>query len=92
MRSIEFKQDYISPAAGEKLRTRILDARQSGEKVVIDFSGVVIASTSFFDEGFAKLAEHGWSKDMFDSFLELRGLNHLDRKVFDEMCRNRGLK
>lgn len=88
----DFGDDYISRKAGERLRDIILDSQKEGKEVQVDFSGVIVASTSFFDEGFAKLAEHGWSLEDFESRLELVNINPFDKRVLDEMCRHRGLK
>ncbi|MEK6704548.1 MAG: DUF4325 domain-containing protein [Bdellovibrionota bacterium] len=61
----EYKEDYITRAAGERLRTAILDARQNGEDCIwLDFGGVIIGSTSFFDEAIAKLGEEGWDSEI----------------------------
>jgi hypothetical protein len=87
----EFKEDYISRVAGERLRNRVLEAVAKGEKITLDFTGITIASTSFFDEGFAKLADCGWTRPTFDAAITFIGLHPLDKRVLDEMCRNRGL-
>jgi hypothetical protein len=65
---------------------------ENGKKVEIDFSDVIIASTSFFDEGFGKLTEHGWTKNTFDSLISLKNINDRDLSVLREMCKNRGMK
>lgn len=87
----EFSGDHITRAAGERLRNMILEASLENEKIKIDFSGIVIASTSFFDEGFAKLSLYGWSKEKFLSDVLLENLDKRDHKVINEMCKNRGL-
>ena len=43
----EFSEDNITREAGEKLRNVILDATKECRSLQIDFSGTVIASTSF---------------------------------------------
>ncbi|HCU23531.1 MAG TPA: hypothetical protein DF383_00825 [Deltaproteobacteria bacterium] len=87
----EFREDYLSRAAGEKLRSKILEARQRGERVELDFSGVTIASVSFFDEGIAKLAEQGWTKKKFEESVHLKDLQARDKILLQEICENRGL-
>ena len=72
----DFSEDHITRIAGEKLRFQILGADAKKEKIIIDFSGVCIASTSFFDEGFAKLTEAGWT---------LKDLEKQARAVFEKI-------
>lgn len=84
-----FKDDYISRVAGEKLRLLIEAACQAGEKIDIDFAGVIVASTSFFDEGIAKLAESGWDKKRLEQFVTFTHLDPRDREVMEKMCRFR---
>ena len=88
----DFKDDWITRVAGEKLRHMILEATQNGKKVEIDFIDVVIASTSFFDEGFGKLTEYGWTKESFDSNISLKNIHDRDLNLLREMCKNRGMK
>lgn len=67
----------------------IIDETAQGSSLEIDFSGCVIASTSFFDEGFAKLANLGWTQEKFDGFITL---SHMDKKDFillDKIMANR---
>jgi hypothetical protein len=86
-----FKDDYISRVAGEKLRHAIEEAYQNNESIELDFSNVTIASTSFFDEGIAKLALEGWDRAQFNDRVTLRGMNARDQKVMEKMCEFRGL-
>lgn len=88
----EFRNDYISREAGERLRQMILQVIKNKETVEIDFGGLLVASTSFFDEGFAKLALEGWSKENFDSHIQLKGVNPKDHEILKKLCLNRGMK
>jgi len=87
----EFGADYITRAAGERLRTRILEAYKKKESVEIDFSGLTIGSTSFFDEGIAKLVDEGWDTKTIEKTLTFKGLHRLDREVLIQVCKYRGL-
>ncbi len=87
----EFKEDHISREAGEKLRNLILVALKKYEHITINFSGVIIASTSFFDEGFAKLQLLGWDKKDFNKKIKIIGMNTKDYEVLLIVCKNRGL-
>lgn len=88
----EFREDYISREAGERLRQMILQATKDKGKVEIDFGGLLVASTSFFDEGFAKLALEGWTQENFDSYIQLKGLSPKDHEILKKLCFDRGMK
>lgn len=85
-----FADDRISRAAGERLRTLILAATKDGSRVEIDFGGVVIASTSFLDEGFAKLAEMGWERETLQARIVFKRLHPRDATVLEELFAQRG--
>lgn len=88
----EFSQDYISREAGEKLRTIILENVKTGAPLTLDFSGLLVASTSFFDEGFAKLTSEGWDQKKLFQTITFEGLHPKDKMILDEMCKNRGMR
>ena len=88
----DFSEDHITRIAGEKLRFQILGADAKKEKIIIDFSGVCIASTSFFDEGFAKLTEAGWTLKDLETKIILKNIDPNDRRLLSKMCQNRGMK
>ena len=88
----DFSEDHITRIAGEKLRYQILDADSKNERIIIDFSGVCIASTSFFDEGFAKLAEAGWTLKDLETRVTLKNIDSRDHRLLTQMCQNRGMK
>lgn len=88
----EFEKDHISRVAGERLRHLIDEAYRGKKPISIDFSGVIIASTSFFDEGFAKLTLLGWNGERFKRWVRLEGMNARDQKVMLQVCKFRGLK
>lgn len=84
-----FPDDRITRIAGERLRNMILDATAGGEKLEIDFGNAVIASTSFFDEGFAKLTQQGWTEEILSSRIVLKNIHRNDERVLWGMFRNR---
>ncbi|MBI5299804.1 MAG: STAS-like domain-containing protein [Deltaproteobacteria bacterium] len=88
----DFSGDYITRVAGEKLRKIILEADLKNQKIEINFSGVTIASTSFFDEGFAKLNDSGWTMEKLKTQIILKNIKPKDHYVLLEMCKNRGMK
>ena len=74
----EFRTDYISRGAGERLRLEILTSCPGQERIEIDFSGLKIGSASFFDEGIAKLKDEGWSRDDLKQKIIFQHLHPLD--------------
>lgn len=88
----QYKDDYITRAAGERLRLAILAAHRDQKKVEVDFSGLIVGSTSFFDEAFAKLSEEGWDAERFEKGVVLKELNKMDLRVLKQVCEYRGLK
>jgi hypothetical protein len=69
---VTFKDDYITRPAGEKLRGMIVESVQKNEKLILNFEGLTIASTSFFDEGIAKIKENGVSEKEFAEFITIK--------------------
>lgn len=88
----DFSDDWISRKAGERLREMIVAAADEGKTIEIDFENMMIASTSFFDEGFAKLADLGWTKDRLFSLISFKHLHNNDRLVLIRLCQNRNMK
>ena len=88
----QFADDWITRQAGERLRNLIVETTKSDTSVEIDFSGVTVASTSFFDEGFAKLAESGWTAEKMKSLVKLKNINKRDREILEDLFRKRERK
>lgn len=86
-----FKNDSISRAAGEKLRNCILNADSQNEQLCLDFTGVIVASTSFFDEGIAKLVLEGWDDQRLAKSVRFEGMVPRDREVMKKVCHFRKL-
>jgi hypothetical protein len=84
----KFKDDYTTRVAGEKLRKIIISA---GEKIILDFSDVKIASASFFDEGIAKLSEENWDSKKVRAFLVFENLFKKDKELLISVCENRNI-
>jgi len=79
-----FSSDYISREAGERLRNQILSAIKNKTQLTLDFEGLIIASTSFFDEGIAKLGTEITNEE-FNEFITIKNLNKNDQKVLDQV-------
>lgn len=80
-----FKEDYISRQAGEKLRLMIIQAIKEKSELILDFDKLVVASTSFFDEGIAKLVDTEVTTEQFLKFIKLINLNKNDSKVLKQV-------
>lgn len=52
---VEYGTDFGTRDMGQKLRQKLLALINSGEKVILDFTGVNVVSNSFADECLAKL-------------------------------------
>lgn len=85
-----FKDDYISRAAGEKLRLLIVDMINKKNELELDFDDLIIASTSFFDEGIAKLKDEKIATEDFFTFIKFKNLNKNDQKVLQKVAQHRG--
>ena len=88
----EFPDDRMSREAGERLRYMILDALDKDSRVEIDFGGLIIASTSFLDEGLAKLAGQGWTSEKLRSAIVFKGLHPRDQEVMEDLFDAQALK
>ena len=87
----EYAKDFITREAGERLRNQISDQINNGEEVVLDFKGLVVASTSFFDEGIAKLETENSIKNAVQK-LRFLNLHPRDQELLELLCRKRGMK
>lgn len=85
----DFANDFISREAGERLRNIILEATKNDSPIEIDFAGKIIASAAFFDEGFAKLTEHGWTKEKMLSLIKFKGTYKRDMQVLEDLFNKR---
>lgn len=73
---IDFGTDFGTRDMGQKLRQKLLELIGSGEKVVLDFTGVNVVSNAFADECIAKLLLE-MPLDELKRHTTFRGLNPL---------------
>lgn len=87
----EFRSDYITREAGERLRQQIVEAVRNSQTVTVDFLDIVVASTSFLDEAFSKLADvkEVEAKDV-ERYLVIKNLDPRDKQVLDTVSKLRG--
>lgn len=85
----EFKNDYTTRIAGEKLRIRIIKAKT---QVTLDFMDLKIASASFFDEGIAKLSEEGWNSKDLNHNIRFLNIFKKDLELLKSVCSTRGIE
>ena len=83
-----FSKDYVTREAGERLRQMIT---QSSEVIILDFSNIKVASTSFFDEAFAKLIDEKEQKN-WKEIIKIINMNEFDKKLLVQITQYRGLK
>lgn len=84
-----FQDDYVSREAGEKLRKMFVTAIQNQEEVIVDFGNKAIASTSFFDEGFAKLSLEKIPSEKIKKFIHLKNIHPRDQEICTILCNKR---
>lgn len=73
---IEYGTDFGTRDMEQKLRLKLLDLIKSGQKVILDFTGVNVVSNSFADECIAKLLIE-MPLDELKRHTTFRGLNPL---------------
>lgn len=62
------------------------------KKIELDFNDIIIASTSFFDEGIAKLIDEGFDSEKLKSIVTITNINPNDKEVLKQVCKYRGLE
>src|SRR3989338_955837 len=85
----KFSGDYITREAGEKLRKMICKA---APPIVLDFKALKVASSSFFDEGIAKLGLEGFDAKWVNENITFLNLHKLDAALLKQVCLARGIK
>lgn len=73
---IDYGTDFGTRDMGLKLRQKLLDMIATGEKVVLDFTGINVVSNAFADECIAKLLLE-MPLDELKLHTTFRGLNPL---------------
>ena len=78
----------ITRQDGELIYNIISEAWNNENKIVVDFSNILIASVSFLDEAFGKLAfDH--SLDNLKNRLSFENMEHYDRALLNDILISR---
>jgi len=79
-----FKSDFVSREAGERLRILLSESITSKRHTEVDFAHQVIASTSFLDEGLAKLYLD-FSDTEISAYVSLLNMNTFDADLLHRL-------
>ena len=81
-------KNVVTRDDGKKVRDLILNHWDDSDRIKIDFGNVLVASVSFFDEIFGKLAfEH--SRNELASKLEFLNIQDFDRALLNDILISR---
>ena len=84
----EYGKQTISRDDGKIVANRLVDAMGKEEEIVIDFSNILIASVSFFDEAFGKLA-FKYSKETLAKKLTFKNIEDFDKALLNDILVSR---
>ncbi len=82
------KKDTITRSEGEKINKKIVGAWRKEKKITVDFSNIQIASVSFIDEAFGKLA-FKYSLDEMREKMEFKNMDSYDRALLNDIMVSR---
>jgi len=83
-----YKKRTITREDGEQINKMINDLWDKEETITIDFSKVLIASVSFLDEAFGKLA-FDYPKEVLTKKLSFENLEEYDRALLNDILLSR---
>ena len=78
----------ITREDGLVIAKKLMKAIEEGDKVVIDFDNILIASVSFFDEAFGKLA-FKYSRETLVKKLSFKNIEEYDRALLNDILISR---
>lgn len=82
------KKRTVTRKEGEQIKKRISDLWDKQDKIVIDFNNISIASVSFFDEAFGKLA-FKYPKEKLQKKLSFDNIEEYDRALLNDILISR---
>jgi hypothetical protein len=81
-------KNVVTRADGKKVHDLIVEHWNAAEKIKVDFGNVLVASVSFFDEIFGKLAlEYG--KNELTMKLKFENIQEFDRALLNDILISR---
>ena len=81
-------EDIVSRDDGLKFRNYIVQELSKFDILILDFEGLTIASVSFMDEAFAKLA-FGYDREELATMLKFENMNEFDKDRLNELTLDR---
>jgi len=84
----KYEKQTITRKDGEQISKMILEAWDNQDKITIDFSNILIASVSFLDEAFGKLAFR-YAKEELKKKLAFENLEQYDRALLNDILISR---
>ena len=84
----KYEKKTITRKDGEQISKMILEAWDNQDKITIDFSNILIASVSFLDEAFGKLAFE-YPKEDLTKKLAFKNLEQYDRALLNDILISR---
>ena len=84
----EYGKQTVSRDDGKVVADRLIRAMKKEDKIVIDFSNILIASVSFFDEAFGKLA-FKYPKEVLVEKLRFENMEDFDRALLNDILVSR---
>ncbi|MBW2051919.1 MAG: STAS-like domain-containing protein [Deltaproteobacteria bacterium] len=81
-------KNTVTRGDGEQVKRLVLEAWKKESKIIIDFSNILVASVSFFDEAFGKLVfEH--TKEKMQEKLSFENIEEYDRALLNDILISR---
>lgn len=87
LKAVRGKQT-VSREDGLVIANRLIKAMEKEDNIVIDFDNILIASVSFFDEAFGKLA-FKYPKDVLVKKLAFENIEPFDRALLNDILISR---
>ncbi len=84
----ECQRKTITREDGKKINDLIINIWNKENKIIIDFGHVLIASVSFFDEAFGKLAFE-FSRELLKNKLEFINIENFDKALLNDILFSR---
>jgi len=84
----ECGKNTVTRDDGKQVQKLVLTAWKEQGKIVIDFSNILVASVSFFDEAFGKLA-FKYSKVKLQEKLSFKNIDDYDRALLNDILISR---